>query len=68
MAESKKKATKAAAPKKAVASVVAQKDVVDVKNISTRLINTSKGTILPGESGKATIAECRTYNKWLEKT
>ena len=65
MASSKKK-SEAAAPKKA-AVPAKQTDVVDVKNTSDGIINTSKGVIKPGEAGKATIAELRSYGKWLEK-
>lgn len=39
---------------------------VEVKNISDRLINTSIGSIKPGEKGRATIAETHSYSKFLE--
>ena len=54
------------APEK-TAPVLDQKKVVKVKNISDRLINTSKDSIKPGETGRATVAEFRTYGKWLKK-
>lgn len=65
MASSKKKSEEAA-PKKAAAPAK-QSDVVDVKNTSDGVVNTSKGVIKAGETGKATIAELRSYGKWLEK-
>ncbi len=77
MAEAKKKSG-TAAPKKAAEPVateevaepagpVDQKMVVDVKNISGGIINTSKGMIESGETGKATIRELKSLNKFLEK-
>lgn len=39
---------------------------VEVKNISNRLINTSIGSIKPGEKGRATVAETHSYSKYLE--
>jgi hypothetical protein len=38
-----------------------------VKNISDKLINTSKSSIQPGEEGLASHAECNQLGKWLEK-
>jgi len=43
------------------------KDVVPVKNVSNRVINTSKGHILPGKVGEATIAELRQLSKFLKR-
>ncbi len=63
---SSKKKSEVAAPKKAAAPA-AVGDVVEVKNISGGIINTSKGQIESGETGKATIAELRSLNKFLEK-
>jgi hypothetical protein len=39
---------------------------VKVKNISDRIINTSIGSIPPGEEGRASIAETHSYSKFLE--
>jgi len=44
-----------------------QRDVVPVKNVSNRTINTSKGHILPGKVGEATIAELRQLSKFLKR-
>ena len=49
------------APKKAESV----RDVVNVKNTSTRSINTSQGTIKAGESGKAMVGELRQLHKFL---
>ena len=70
VAAPKKAVKKAAAPKKAAVpklDTANPNDPVVVNNISERLINTTYGSILPGESGKATPAECRQLNKYLEK-
>jgi len=76
MTEAAKKAVKEApAAAKAVAEVtkpaakqpVKMSDIVDVKNISKKLIHTSKGQIKPGEKGKCTLAEARTYHKYVEQ-
>ena len=68
MTEAKKTADKAAAPKKAaVTKANRPTDVVDVKNISDKTINTSVDSITPGEKGKATNAELKRWHKWLEK-
>jgi hypothetical protein len=58
--------TEGAAPKKAAATAD-QNKIVKVKNTSGGNINTSQGVIEPGKEGKATIAELRSYNKYLEK-
>lgn len=56
-----------AAPKKAAASKTdSVHDVLKVKNKSDKIINTSKGTIPPGEKGQATRAECHTYSAYLD--
>jgi hypothetical protein len=64
------KADSTAAPKKA--AVVKKKakkgNGVAVKNISNRIINTSKGSIKPQLEGFATEAECVQLNKFLERT
>lgn len=66
--DAKKASAKEAAPKKAASSKAGnQTDVVNVKNISDGLVNTSKSSIEPGEKGQATVAELRTYSKYLEK-
>lgn len=62
----KAKKTEAVASKEAAAPAVNQNDVVNVTNISDRVINTSKGSIGPGEHGKATVAEARSLNKFLK--
>lgn len=56
------------APKKAASKAKAnnQNKVVKVKNISNRIINTSKGAIEPNKEGKCTAAELRQFNKILE--
>ena len=58
-----------AAPKKAAVVKASKRKGggVAVNNTSTRIINTSKGSIAPGESGYATEQECRSLQKWLEK-
>jgi len=68
------KADTAAAPEKA-AVVIKKKSAkkkkggdVSVRNISDRLVNTSKGSIPPDECGFATEQECRSLGKFLEKT
>jgi hypothetical protein len=67
------KADSAAAPEKAavVKKVKAPKTAkrvkgVAVKNISDRIINTSIGSIQPGEEGRASVAETHSYSKYLE--
>ncbi|RLA03858.1 MAG: hypothetical protein DRQ47_04375 [Gammaproteobacteria bacterium] len=68
MAEAPKKAAKAAAPKKAAVSKANRPtDVIEVKNISSKLINTSVDSIQPGETGKATNGEVKRLHKFLEK-
>lgn len=68
MAKGAKK-SETAAPKKAADSAgpVDQNAIVDVRNKSDGLINTKSGSIEAGEKGKATIAELRSLNKFLEK-
>ena len=39
---------------------------VEVKNISDRVINTSLGSIPPGEKGRASVAETHSYSKFLD--
>ena len=39
---------------------------VAVKNISDRVINTSIGSIPPGEEGRASVAETHSYSRYLE--
>ena len=61
-----------AAPKKAavVKKKAAKKKVdkgVAVKNISNRIVNTSKGSIAVGEDGYCSEAEARQFNKFLER-
>jgi hypothetical protein len=46
---------------------VAMSDLVDVKNIGKKVVHTSEGQILPGEKGKCTLAEARTYHKCVEQ-
>ena len=70
MVEGSKPAQKKAAPQgaaspKAAASVG---DIVGVTNISDRHINTCKGTIPPGKSGKASLGEAKQLSKFLERT
>ena len=50
-----------------VAAQVAVGSHHKVRNKSEKLINTSKGSIPPGETGMASTAECRQLSKWLEK-
>ena len=68
MADSKKKSGEAA-PKKAAAPAapISQSDVVKVKNTTDGVINTSKGMIVAGGEGEATISELRQLNHFLEK-
>jgi hypothetical protein len=66
----KKAAKKAVAPEGATVdfkATVPESLYVAVKNISNRLINTSKGSINPGETGEASVAEARQLNKYIEK-
>lgn len=57
-----------AAPKKAAVSKANRPtDVVSVKNISGKRLNTSVDSIMPGEKGKATNAELRRLHAYLEK-
>ena len=65
-----KKVVKAAPVAKAaevVKKAVKPSDVVKVKNISTKVISTSKGRIEPGKTGNATVAELRQLHKYLGK-
>ena len=64
-----KKVVEAPAAKAAVASKKAAKPsgVVEVKNISKKVVPTSKGQIQPGKTGKATVAELRQLHRYLEK-
>lgn len=68
-----KKAAKKATPSKEGASPKAKpkaevvSDVVDVLNISSKQVNTSKSTIEPGGRGQATIAECRSWAKFIKR-
>lgn len=39
---------------------------VEVKNTSNQIINTSIGSIKPGEKGRASIAETHSYSRYLE--
>ncbi len=64
MASSKK--TEGAASKEA-ATPATQNTIVDVRNKSEGLVNTTSGPIKAGENGKATIAELRSLNHFLEK-
>ena len=64
MAESKK--TEGAASKGAASPADVTK-VVNVKNTSGGIVNTCKGTIKAGKTGKATIAELRAYSGYLEE-
>ena len=71
MVETVKKAVKkAAAPQKAAVipkTAIGPTDIVAVKNIAPKAINTSVGCIQPGETGKATNAELIRWGKFLEK-
>ncbi len=60
------KKEKPPAPKKQVVVPKKSGDVVKVENISKYLVNTSKGSIEPGEKGKCTLAESRSYGKSLK--
>lgn len=65
----KKAAKKAAAPKKAAVDFKATVPVplyIAVKNISNRLVNTSRGPIEPGETGEASVAESKQLDKYIE--
>ena len=42
------------------------KKVVSVKNISKQNINVSTGVIEKGDTGECTMAELRSYGKYLE--
>jgi len=60
------KADSTAAPKKAAVVKKAKKvDGVEVKNISGRVINTSKGSIAPGKTGLCSIAEANQLHAFL---
>lgn len=63
-----KQAVKTATPKGVAApKAKSPTDIVSVKNISRKQINTSVECIQPGEEGKATNDELRRWNKWLEE-
>lgn len=63
-----KKAVKTATSKEVAApKAKSPTDIVSVKNISRKQINTSVECIQPGEEGKATNDELRRWNKWLEE-
>ena len=49
-----------------LATGVEASKVVMVKNTCKHDINTSKGVIAPGEEGEATMAELRSYHKYLK--
>ena len=68
MGETVKKAVKeTAAPKKAAASPAKKSSHVKVKNISNKIINTSKGPIAPGKEGEASHAEVKQLDKFIKE-
>lgn len=68
MPEVESKADTPAGSKPAVVKKKTAKRVpgVAVKNISDRLINTSMGSIPPGKTGRASVAETHSYSRYLE--
>jgi len=63
MEDKEKKTTKV---EQKIKKSVPKSDVVDVKNVSKMIINTSKGQIKPGEKGICTRSESRSLGKFLE--
>lgn len=57
---------KTAVVKKKAPKTARRVEGVKVKNISDRIINTSIGSIKPGEEGRASLAETHSYSKFLE--
>ena len=58
--------TNKADEKDPLATGVEASKVIMVKNTCKHIINTSKGSIAPGEEGEATMAEFRSYHKYLK--
>ena len=63
----KKAVKETAAPKKAAESPAKVSSHVKVKNISDQVINTSKGSIGPGEEGEASHAEVKQLDKFIKE-